>query len=379
MGLMFVVLLASVLQVRVTTIDGTSRDASLQSVTERGVEIEAGGKTETISLETLLSLERLDGPSTTPPLMRVEMFGGGRIGVTGITALDANATLAIRGQSPLLLPLNRIRWVRFRQSSLAVDPQWLGMIEKTKSTDVLIVRRVNDVIDEVQGIVKSITPEFVNIDVDGTSLQAPIGKLEGVLFADQPALSDAGAIVIEDLLGSRWRVFSISSSDPKSVTLDLGDGLTHQLPLDQLRRVETTGSVQYLAAESPVESSYSPFSKLGLDEPLAIQWFGVSSNADRDLVMQADSHVEYRVDKSFSTIAGSAQFDPSVTAGGKCSMRILLDGKVAWEQTFDVSEPAPRGYELPIGSARRVRFEVKTAGDGDLGDTLRIRQPRLVK
>jgi len=379
MGLICVLLLTAVLQVRITTIDGVSRDASLTAVTERGIEIESGGKVEKLALDKLLSVERLDRPATTTPAMRVELFDGTRVAVTGITASEASATLSIRGQEPLLLPLTRVRWVRFRQGSPAVDPQWLGMIEKSKTADVLVVRRANDAVDEVQGIVKSISSEFVNVDLDGDSLQAPIGKLEGVMFADREPLADAGKIIVDDLQGSRWRAISLAASAPNIVSIDLGDGLTHQLPLDQLSRIETTGSVLYLATELPVESNYTPGSKLGLDGALANQWFGAKTGDDRDLVMRADSHVEFRIDKSFATLAGSAQFDPSVAAGGKCLLRILLDDKVVWEQTFDVSESSPRGYELPIGAARRLRFEVRTAGDGDLGDTLRIRQPRLVK
>jgi len=379
MGLTFALVMAAVLQVRVTTIDGASRDASLIAVTERGIQIEARGESETLALEKVLSVERLERPASTSPAMRVELFGGTRVAVTGITASDANATLAIRGQAQLILPMKHVRWVRFRNGSPLIDPQWLGMIEKTKSTDVLVVRRANDALDEVQGIVKSITSEVVSVDLDGDTLQAPIGKLEGILFADRTPMADAGKIVVEDLQGSQWRAISLAAAEPNMVSLNLGDGVTHQLSLDQLSRIETTGSVVYLAAEAPVESLYAPTSKLGLDDSLANKWFGASTSDDRDLIMRADSHVEYRVDKSFSTISGSAQFDPSVSAGGKCSLRILLDGKVVWEQTFDVSEPAPRGYELPVGTARRLRFEVRTAGDGDLGDTLRIRQPRLVK
>ena len=208
MGLTFALVLAAVLQVRVTTIDGASRDASLTAVTERGIKIEGRGTPETISLEKLLSVERLDRPASTTPTMRVELFGGTRVAVTGITASDADASLSIRGQAQLKLPLNRVRWVRFRNGSPAIDPQWLGMIEKTKSADTLVVRRANDALDEVQGIVKSITSEFVNVDLDGDALQAPIGKLEGVLFADRTPVADAGKIIVEDLQGSRWRAVS---------------------------------------------------------------------------------------------------------------------------------------------------------------------------
>jgi len=379
MGFVLAVLLASAIQVRVTTVDGVTSDVDLVRVTDLGIQIDSGGNPMTLAFDDLLSVTRTDPPSITSPTMRVELVSGSRVAVSGVTSDGDTATLVLREQEPLNVPIKEIRWLRFRGSSPTVDPQWLGMVDKPRTTDVLVVRRTGDSLDEVEGIVKSMTAKAVTIDLDGEDLPAPIDKLEGVLFANSSRDAKQGKLLIEDTTGSRWKATSITAGKDDSLLISLAEGVTHQLPLSQLRMIESTGSVQFLAPEMPAESSFEANAKIGLNNQLANQWFGAKSDDDRDIVLHADSFVEYRLDGQFSTILGTVLFDPSVAAGGNCSMKVLLDGKVVWDQTFDVSDSKPRGYELPIGSSKRVRFEVKSAGDGDLGDTLRVRQPRLVK
>jgi hypothetical protein len=379
MGFVLVTLLAMVIEVRVTTLDGKARDGELLSITNSSIEVQSNGSKESIATDQLLSLQRIDSATKSSPLLRVELLNGSRVAVTEVTTNQADAVLQTRDQPPLMVPLKQIRWIRFRPATPAVDPQWLGILEADHSSDVIVVRRSGNALDEVQGIVKSISATAVTIDLDGDELVAPIEKLEGILFGSIAAEPRSSNIIVEDLLGSRWMVESIESGENNLVRLMLGSGASHTLPLDQLKKVETVGSVQFLAAESPVESVFQPTTSIGLNKELAARWLSAFGVDDRDLVLHANSHAEYRVDDRYSSLVGSAQFDHSVTSGGKCTLRILFDGEVVWDQTFDVETPSPRGYELPLGKARRVRFEVKDAGDGDIGDTLKIRQPRLVK
>ena len=339
------VLLSAAVQVRMTTVDGVTRDATLLGVSEAGLQIDANGTVQSIALDEVLSITRSDAAASTSPPMRVELFGGSRIAASEVTTADANVVVKPRDQPPLTLPLKQVRWIRFRPSSPAVDPQWLGMIDKPRTADVLVVRRAGNALDEAQGIVKSIAADTVTIDMDGDDLAAPIDKLEGVLFADAATETEPSKIIVEDTLGSRWRAVAFKPASGETIRLDLGSGITHEMPLSQLSKIETTGSVLFLASESPAQSDYAPVSKLGLDATLAARWFTAKPADGRDLIMQADSSAEYRIDGQFSTVLGSVQVDPSVVAGGKCAIRILLDDTVAWEQVFDVEDPAPRGYE----------------------------------
>lgn len=375
--------------VRIDTIDGQSIVGRLRGLSDQGAVIVVDGDEASprmLPLDQIMVAQRLNPPASTPTVSRVGLAGGSRVAIESITADGTTATLAVRGGKPMAVPLKRLRWVRFRAPSAAVDPQWLGLVETPRTSDTLVVRRQGDSIDEVAGVVMAIGAEAVTFNLDGDEMRAPIARLEGLLLAT-PAGEEAagdGAVTVDDVSGSRWVATEIlpgGDADKRgdTVRLRLGDGAEYRLPLAAISKIELSGSVDFLATGEPVEMRYVPMVSIGLSPELAGQWLGPQRLGNRDLVMRADSHVEYRLDEGFQSLVGSVDFDPAVTAGGQCVVRISLDGKPVWEETFDVSAVSPRGFELPVGGARRVRFEVVAGGDGDLGDTVRFRQPRVTK
>jgi len=372
-------LLALAINVRVTTVDGTSIDASLVGIVETGYEIDVDQKTRVIPFQDALSIIRADASPGFPPGMQAQLIGGSRIAITGVTMDETDVKFMIRDQSPIAIPVKQVRWIRLRQSSATLDPQWLGTIEKPNVADILVVRRSADSLDEVEGIAKSITEKNVVVDLDGETLSAPIEKLEGIVFANVMSDADEGKLLVEDINGSKWRAKAILPGDNGEVRIELYGGISVSFPISQVKKIEATDAVQFLASETPAEGSYQAVSKIGLDATVATQWFGAQSVDDRDIIMHADSDIQYRLDDRYTTLQGSVSVDPEVVAGGRCELKIWMDDNVAWQQSFDVDALDTKGFELPIGSAKRVRFELKSGDDGDMGDTVRIRQPRLIK
>ncbi len=378
MNFVLIAILFALVPVRVTMIDGAQREGSLRSIGQSQVELDVRGKSETLVLDQVLSIQRTDSPSGRSLAITAQLAGGSRVSLSGLVTEEQSVAMTLSRGEKLAVPLKQLRWVRFRSPTPAIDPQWLGLVDKPRVADVLVVRRGSDSLDEVVGVVESILPTQVMLNLDGDPLAAPIEKLEGLLFADAAIDATSGRFLIDDIDGSRWVAVGLKSSENDELELDLGGGLSYRLPLDRLAKLETSGSVLFLSTETPADRNYAAHDDLAAPAKLMNQWLGVQGSGN-DLIMRADSHVEYRVDGDFSSFVGSANFDPSVSSGGVCEMRILLDDKLVWEQTFDVSDPSPRGYELPLGSARRIRIEVASGGDSTIGDTLRIRQPRLLK
>ena len=69
--------------------------------------------------------------------------------------------------------------------------------------------------------------------------------------------------------------------------------------------------------------------------------------------------------------------DSSVSKAGDVHIKVMVDDKEVWNETL--SDPQPRGFELKVRGARRVRFVADSGSDGDVGDTVRILRPRLLK
>lgn len=374
-------LLAAV-NVRVTTLDGEIVTGQLSQLDDAGVRLQGEAATQ-IPLDRVLSIEQVEPVSVSATGASVGLRGGSRVAVDALTSSESIIELAVRGGDPLKLPLKQLLWVRFRGASPAVDPQWLGLVEKQRVSDSLVIRRPGDAIDQVEGVVLGIGAESVSFSLDGDTMQAPVARLEGLLLGGaesaKPQNAASPAIVLEDVHGSRWIATSLGQGGDMKVRLQLSEEAFYELPLDAIRKVELRGAIEFLAALPPVESGYTPYVSIGLPKELLSDWLGPQTLEDRDLVLRSTSHVEYRVSEGFQTLVGSVAWAPEVTAGGDCVVRVLLDSKIAWEQTLDVSDPEPRGFELPLGGVRRVRFEVASGNGGDLGDTVRFRQPRMLK
>lgn len=378
-----VALLAAV-NVRVTTVEGDTINGPLRALGAAGVEVggdPSAAAEHSFALDQVLSIERLERPAAAAAGPQVAIAGGSRLAIAAVTTEGTTAELQIRNQPPLAVPLKQLRWIRFGSPAAAIDPQWLGLVDRPRVADSLVVRRPGDAIDEVSGIVLSIDAETVAFDLEGETLNAPLTRLEGLLFAStaEQIAASPGNVTVEDIDGSRWVALSLGAGSDSEVELNLGNGLVHRLPLSRIAKAELSGSVEFLAAQPPVQTLHTPYVSLGLPTELVQAWLGPERVGDRDLVMRAPSHAEFRVAAGSQTLAGSVQFDSDVAGGGDCVVRVLLDGEVAWEQTLSVSAPAPRGFELPLGDARRVRLEVLTGDDGDFGDTVRIHQPRMTK
>ena len=105
--------------------------------------------------------------------------------------------------------------------------------------------------------------------------------------------------------------------------------------------------------------------------------FAARQDNDADLLVNGGGSVEYRVDPGYGMLVGAVRRVASVRLGSQVNIRIDLDGEQVWNAALTDDEP--RGFEIAIDDARRVAFQVDHAGDGDVGDVVRLIRPRLAK
>ena len=132
-----------------------------------------------------------------------------------------------------------------------------------------------------------------------------------------------------------------------------------------------------LAMEQPAATSFKPVIGSDALEPAMKKWFGPNAEGEDDVMMYGNSTVEYRIEPGFERVSGSFRHDDDVSRTGKVTVSIALDDESVWTQTLNSNEPS--GFDIPIGDHRRVMFRVDSAGDGDLGDAIRLCRPRLLK
>lgn len=374
----FASLIVAVLPIELSTNSGESISGDFSGVGQSTLRVDRDGEIQDLAFGDLLSLKPTEVNDATGPSKRVTLAGGSKIAAQDISLEDDTLTVEPRRQNELRIPASEVKSIRFRAASPALDPQWLGLLEKETRGDVLAIRRGGDRLDPAEGVIESVKEGKVGFRLDGDTLQAPIERLEGVIFGGTRESEQPAEIQVVDIYGSRWSAVAMLPSGPEQpLRLKLSDSVTHEIPLQHIESIRWSGGLTMIATQEPAATSYQSYLAPSVDETLLSDWFGPRPSGKSDLLMQGDSFVEYRIDEGFHVLAGSVRRDESVVKSGKVVVRIKMDGKTVWDEQLTDSDP--RGFELSLESARRFRIEVDTAQDGDVGDTVRILRPRLLK
>ncbi|TWU32922.1 NPCBM/NEW2 domain-containing protein [Novipirellula artificiosorum] len=379
--------LVSVLPVRVSTIDGEGVDGTFAGLSESSLRIQTTGTEVQIPVADLSSLEPQQEPQGTGPTMRLVLEAGTEIAAQALTLSGETFSVELRRQETVSIPIQLARSIRFRPGNPKVDPAWLAKIEEGRRSDTLAIRREGDRLDFIEGLVVSISADAVRIEIDGETMDAPISRLEGVIFGGAKGANHPGDIQIVDVYGSRWSASDLLPCEAEGpLEIQLQGSIQHRIPLDQVKSIRWTGGVEMLAGMTPAIRSHRESIETQIDKSLLEAWFApaaVNSKADgssestQDLLMFGRSFIEYRIDEGFQTFSAGVRRDGSVERATQAIVRVWVDGKVAWEKRFEGDEVV--GLELPLDQARRLRIEVDSGQDGDIGDTFRISRPRLLR
>jgi len=365
-------------EVRLETTSGETISGTWAGNSEAVVRLTVDGDRQEVPLEQLVSLHPVsEVPQTDGPPTAVTLADQSTINARQQTLADETLRIEPLGQPAIEMPLNRVRSIRFRRGTATTDPQWLGLLEKEHRSDVMVIRRGNEQLDPIEGVVVGMDAQTLKFELDGDPIDAPLDRLEGVLF--RTAESDAGRpnVQVFDRNGS---VFFASRLEPSTqddaIELLLPGRVRHTIALEEIDRIVWASGRVLLAQETPADSGYRATINVKLPAELLRRWFAPSAEG-QDLVADPGGFVEYRVEEGFQKLAGSVVRDPEVADRGSVQIRILVDGNVAWEQSL--TDDNPKGFSIDVANSRRVRLEVNSGGDGNVGDRIRFKKPRLLK
>ena len=368
----------AVLPVSVKTNSGKTVEGNLDGFTGSSLLLDRSGEIVEFEFDDLSSLRPGELDDRTGPTYRVLLVGGSRIAAQDLSLVGSDMKIELRRQNELSVPISQVKAIRFRASAVATDSKWLGIIEEESRGDKLVIRRSGDRLDPQQGVVESIADGIVVFDLDGDKVNAPIDRLEGVVFGAARGIVEDADIQVQDIYQSRWSVISIEpSKGDQPLQIRIADSLVHEIPLHQIESIRWSGGITLLADEKPVSDTLQPYFSTNIDRDLLKDFFGPMRADEGDLLMVGGSSIEYRIDRGHRTLAGSVRRNQDVTKAGEVTVRIELDGKSVWQETL--SDALPRGFELPVDESRRLAIKVDSGTDGDLGDSVRISRPRLLK
>ncbi|MCP4887531.1 MAG: hypothetical protein GY904_13060 [Planctomycetaceae bacterium] len=367
----------AVLPVTVQTNSGETVEGELIAFSSDSLTIGQDGNSVEIPFEDVDRLVPNDAEEGTGPAYRVTLVGGSKIMAQDVSLKDSQLTIEPRRQNALTIPVKQVKAIRFRPASTSTDAAWFGNFERENRGDSLILRRSADTLDSLSVIVMSIENKRIGFDLEGTTADVDFGKLEGVLFGGGTKVAENPEIQVTDIWGSKWAATAIQPSQAdQPLKIELTSSTTHTIPLEQILSIRWSGGVALLTGLKPVAESLKTFFPTTVQSELMTSFFGNRKVNEQNLSMVGGSSAEYRVEPGYQLFSGSVRRD-SDSEGGQLIVKLQMDGKVVWEETLEDSEP--KGFELPLGEARRLSIEVSSGKDGDLGDRVLFVRPRMLK
>lgn len=362
----------------VQTVNGETIVGQWAGVTGSSIQIRSGDEVRVIEMDQAVSMAPInDADPPEPPRMQATLVNGSVIAIQDMSLDGSTVRIEPRRQDALPIPIKQIRSIRFRKGSPASDPQWIGLTEKETRRDLMVIRRSNDQLDPVEGVVVGLDANTMRFELDGDPIDAPLEKLEGVIFQTNATGSDAILVKVEDIYGSVFFADRLIDSEEENVLkFTLPGPVRHTVPMDHIRKLSWSSGRILLASQSPAESKMRLPIRLNLNSDLVKDWFAPAAEGD-DLVASAGGRAEYRIESGFQTLVGSVRREGDAIDSGNVEVKISLDEDVVWRQI--ISGPESKGFEISVGDAKRVRLEVLPTSDGEVGDVIRFMKPRLLK
>lgn len=368
--------------VTITTSDGKSLRGNLTEITEQGVHFDRAGNINVLPFEELSQIRTEQEKQPALPI-RVALSGGSQISSTGIEWTGQSVTITPARQSAITVPVEQLRWVRFRAGNSATDPAWLGWLEETRRGDRLVVRRSEKSLDSIEGTALGIDRDSVEFEMRGNRINAPLSKLEGILLSNQTEQAEPPAIRLLDTSGSQWAVESIRMpADAQQVRAQLAGSIEHEIPVEQIREIRFAGGVLSLAdAEIAVRSFGSESTKKNRS-PLAAEldnWFSPET-ADGVVRIHAPGEIAFRIPEGYESFIVAARRHRAVARFTAVTLEVLLDDEVQWKGVLKDRESL--GLELPLAGASQLTLRARPQSESPtaaLGGTVDWFSGRLLK
>lgn len=375
---------------RVTVSDTTSANrwtGSLQSIADGLVQVGEGENTKSIPLVNMRQLRFEASVSAATPEQVVTLADGSSLSVVSLSIdQDAAPKIVVAGGAPQVeLGPNQLVDIRFKKLSGPQQSQWEAMGQSRLSADMLVLIRSEEVLDKIEGLVTSITPEVVNFDFGGQEVPAPISKLAGVrFFSSREREFSKLAAIVHDVHGGSWQVSQLQlplASD--AVQLTLRGGVQLSLPLSAIHEIDfSVGSLKYLSELETVARTTQSRFPLAVAVPGSEQLFGANAQASEvassDLRFLGGGTMTYRIPADFTRLVGSVELTPAGNKTTPCVVQILIEKKVLWEQRLEeLQQRIP--FDIPVATDERVQLSVQAESLLPVGDVVVFRDVRLMK
>ena len=241
--------------------------------------------------------------------------------------------------------------------------------------------------DVVKGIVSGLADNKLSVTQGGEAVPVPLDSVATVVFASPakaPASVHRRGIRLRLADGSTLTVAGATVADDKATVTLTGETKPRTLPLAAVASIEqVNGPVTFLSSLTPVEDLQRPY--LGepwptrMDRTVTGQPIRIPGKGDvRGIGVHSYSKVTFTVGEGYKAFRTQYALD----GGGpfaNVTVRVLLDGKVAYEQK-DVTSAVPSAVvTVPLKGEKTLTLEVDYGLSNDAQDRFVWLEPALIR
>jgi len=336
----------------------------------------------------------------------VDLIDGSKLKCEAYQVESGRATLTFAKDDQTRAATRSIRAVRFHQQNPDLRRQWNAIATAKATADLLVIRKTvkstddNGVektlasLDPLEGVVYDINEDVVSFDFDGSRIDVPRAKVEGVIYFRQSTGRPAEPICRAfDNRGSAWNLKSIALQDDLLKGVSAG-GVRAAIPVGRLAKIDfSIGNLVFLSDLKPESVSWIPLIQSRVTPPSLEKlfrpqfdraFFGGPLILDgepyaKGISLHSRTVVKYRLTREFQRLAAKAGIDDRFAVDGNVTLSISGDGEVLLTRKISGADP-PVDIDLDLHGVRRLTILVDFGEDHvDVGDYLNLCNARLLK
>ena len=358
--------------VTITRITGEQEQIRLDSIAD-GVVL--GGDTK-IDLNDLMMIQTGQAIVSERSSFSVFIFGGGRLGVTGID-FDGEQFVLFGEWGKWTVSPDAIKGILLDQDA---DRSRFdrALANRSVEQDVVIARSANGQ-GVVRGLIESIDVSKVVLNHNGKSRSVSLTKVIGIVTADLKPGSSPGQPGTVHLINGSSVTGTIQRLNAGVLTVGLPGDATIEISMSIIAALSLQSPhVRYLSDLEPVVDSSNPLATqdFSWQRDLSVQSnplrlyspkTGKTIEYSKGIGTHSASRLEFDVPGEFNRFSALVGIDAETQGKGDCLVSVWADGIKLWEDEI-AGSLEPVQVDVDISGMNRVALVVRHGRHLDLGD-----------
>lgn len=385
MTLLMLLVAAAPNAVEVSTLRGEQHSGQLVRLDPTEAVLHVGERELRVPVRELLDVRFSSPEKTAAPEhpIAVRLMDDSQLLATQVTSDRGEAILTHPQLGTLKVPTKALQSVRFASGDSGLESKWNQLFGRDSKKDLLVIRK-GDVLDHLDGVIGTITPETVSFLLEGDEVPVRREKIFGLIYYRRDAQAARPAARIEFGDGESLQARSVAFDGQEwRATLLSGGEVT--LPAGSLRLVDfSLGKLRYLSAMEPRDVRQVPYFDIVWKYREDGYLFGGPirlghKTYSRGLSLSSGTTLKYRLGGDYRRLQAVMGIDDRArSANGDLDVTIRGDGRKLFESHVKGGDP-PRDLDLDVSGVVEVEIELGFGGNLAIGDFLDFADAKVIK